>query len=546
MKDKLFFPVILLLVIAIVIVVTKMLLRRKLAGSIREEFNANTRTDILQNVYDKHGIEKCDILDNKSVASSVYLDPLRFRKWKPSDGAANTDPNIEHCYYFADRDPNKILFKGEGDERSLANIGDPLSGASDGNNLCKKSSEMFTKVPFIKSVFDDNKSERTVHESLAYKKCVFEIDKSKVNSGTLNGFWDVLDITKTNSLSCNKQLTALRDEQQSYRKRILELFQMNEAMKLSMQNLKLVENAFRKQYRLVESDTSNTMRTKLNTCNISLQQTQSEYTKEKQDYELEVQQIEKFQADINARITSISYIVDDSNTDVKLVKTQNEDLKLRLGDITAESLTLKKQLDMIQVGYNTCIKQKDELEKQRYGLQSVLTDKVKAYNRLNDEYRTNQITNKQLEDEIANATIEENTLKEKLGIEVIQYDQCKSQQGMLDAEKLKFETDFTTEKKRYEDCTGYVATLDREIIQLLEEIARFKQQMSTVQRQTIDNTAQTTQAVYDINLKYMNDSVTLAKEKCQTQLRAQDELAKTIAQNTHPPDCVDIIRTCGC
>ena len=164
-------------------------------GQIKEAFLNNTYTTTGQDIVTSFAIEKCDILRSQQSLQDGYaealqtefLDGLRLTKFKPKHSETNS--NI-HCFLFNDKANNYYDLA----MTSPPNI-DP----------CTKQNPLFSSSDFIKNVYSDTSP--TDMFTFDLRKCVLEIDPSKVNDNTLSKFWSNV---ASNDCSINTQ--GLRNE----------------------------------------------------------------------------------------------------------------------------------------------------------------------------------------------------------------------------------------------------------------------------------------------------------------------------------------------
>ena len=147
----------------------------------RESFG-NVYTPTAQDVVTSFAIEKCDILRSQQSLSNGYaealqtefLDGLRITKFKPKtkNPTKIMNSNNEYCFLFNDKANNYYDL------------------AMNGIDSCTKQNPIFAS-DFIKSVYSDTSPTDMFTYDL--KKCVLEIDPSKVNDASLSTFWGNID-----------------------------------------------------------------------------------------------------------------------------------------------------------------------------------------------------------------------------------------------------------------------------------------------------------------------------------------------------------------
>ena len=162
----------------------------------KEHFD-NTYTPTGQDVVTSFAIEKCDILRSQQSLQDGYaealqtefLDGLRITKFKPKNSKKSMNSNNEYCFLFNDK-PNNYF--------DLA-MNSPINV-----DPCTKQNPLFAS-DFIKSVYSDTSP--TDMFTFDLRKCVLEIDPTKVNDAALSTFWGNV---ASNDCSINTQ--SLRNE----------------------------------------------------------------------------------------------------------------------------------------------------------------------------------------------------------------------------------------------------------------------------------------------------------------------------------------------
>ena len=202
----------LLIIFLILIVVTGFIIiymkRKPIEGFVPFEFKSIPSTSM----YNKAGIEPCNILDNNTLTSGLYLGSLRFRKEKPGE------PDRTQCYYFTDRDPKKTILQEEIPGRNLPPIADPLSAYP----CSKTDNPLLQNISFITGTKEINTHDATLQPGISYNRCILDIDKSKATPQEINKFWAPLDVTNSSpqSLPCAAALASLQKETDMYNSKI--------------------------------------------------------------------------------------------------------------------------------------------------------------------------------------------------------------------------------------------------------------------------------------------------------------------------------------
>lgn len=129
----------------------------------------NFTKSVLRNEF---GDSSCQVLDDTNLTGDgklmarQYIQGNRIRKYKPLDDKINDD---NKCYinYDTSNEAKDYLLSGR---------------------TCSKEDPFFQDVEFIKDAYLDNGPDKT--NDASYRKCVFEVDPSKVTTQSLQDFWD--------------------------------------------------------------------------------------------------------------------------------------------------------------------------------------------------------------------------------------------------------------------------------------------------------------------------------------------------------------------
>lgn len=153
---------------------------------------AQVNQDLLNNVYDWQGVERCDALNaqdfgwrkdmqHSSLATmDSFIGGFRMREWKPENDSLNNPnykPNMKYCYMY-------------NTSNQVEDLRDRALNANDGMTTCDAFKAYTDNPEFITRTFEDESPDKT--HSLAYKKCVVEIDPTKVTTKSLDTFWKTM------------------------------------------------------------------------------------------------------------------------------------------------------------------------------------------------------------------------------------------------------------------------------------------------------------------------------------------------------------------
>ncbi len=161
-------------------------------------------------------MEKCSTLfssdrsipDDEHLTMTHYINGLRIRKWKPNENEIDErrnelnidlqDKNKDYCYLYNDKlnETQDYVFNSNSSE----------------TNTCSKNNPIF-QSPLVTNVFESEYLDKA--HQMPIKKCVFEIDKSKMEDvSVVTDFWN-----KWKTHDCFSIQNGLRDQLYDYEKR---------------------------------------------------------------------------------------------------------------------------------------------------------------------------------------------------------------------------------------------------------------------------------------------------------------------------------------
>lgn len=176
---------------------------------------------VLRNEY---GDESCSILNdneltgNAKMMAKQYIETNRIKTWKPLNESNESDSISDtkaFCYVNNDLDNNAKDYI--------------LS-----NRSCNIKEDVFNKTSFITNVYEDNKPDKT--NQVAVNKCVIEIDKNKLNTQSLQNFWD--NVGSSDCIQLNKSILELNEFLKSKSKKTQDLLK-NLEQQIKDQNLEI-------------------------------------------------------------------------------------------------------------------------------------------------------------------------------------------------------------------------------------------------------------------------------------------------------------------
>ena len=136
---------------------------------------------------------KGQVLDDDAYfISTGFLPTLRIKQWKPLDNIGKLKKSgSNYCYVNME-------------DYSMKGVPPKACEAA-----------TFANAPFISNTFIDKKQDAT--HSIAYEKCILEIDPSKTNDETLNTFWHTMG-----SNDCSAMVSVLQASNNSLEAQIAE------------------------------------------------------------------------------------------------------------------------------------------------------------------------------------------------------------------------------------------------------------------------------------------------------------------------------------
>lgn len=538
-----------LLVLIITIVILLYQKEKKKERKTKEGFQAQPVGDfpaaLYDTVYAKHGVEKCSILDNGSIPSAAFLDTLRFRKWKPSSRAENTDTNAEYCYYYSDRDAQKRLYRGDPENRSLANIGDPLSSTNDaGIDSCSSNSPLFGKASFVTDVFKDNDVERTVHDSLRYEKCVFKIDANRVTPSALTTFWDELDTTKSNSLACNGQLQALKAEQNNYLGRIAELVQETNLIRQQLQRLRDEERIFKQNNNYVPTLTYQTLQQYCTACSNNIVQSNQTFQTESNQYNIDLQEIAQYRLIKQTSIAAKKKLLQLLVTDINVLDNEIQDQEVLLTLAKNSEMELYTKRSIAKENYESCAKRKAELQDQNKTFQTQKDTNIQISNNAQNTFFKFESINTEIDQDIQSKETNKSNLEKNVDAISNKLLQCTAMMTAQQEERNNLSTDTIAKTRELTVCNQQVEFYKEEIRRLNGNTNFIAQSTDRKEEKITDITVATAADIVKIRQDFTMKTRDLSLRKCEVEANLKEELIKLRQQANAPRKCEDIKPLC--
>ena len=540
----------LLIIFLIIIVVTGFIIiymkRKPIEGFVPFEFKSIPSTSM----YNKAGIEPCNILDNNTLTSGLYLGSLRFRKEKPGE------PDRTQCYYFTDRDPKKTILQEEIPGRNLPPIADPLSAYP----CSKTDNPLLQNISFITGTKEINTPDATLQPGISYNRCILDIDKSKATPQEINKFWAPLDVTNSSpqSLPCAAALASLQKETDMYNSKIDQVQGDIASYKNQLGQLMSASNAFRSQSRIA-NQTPRQVATVAAECeSITKTLTNSLVTAS------------------NNYTTSINAANREKESSYELINTYQNSIQDLKKDITA----IQSQRAPVEttVGYNQSLNQQ-------------LNNTFADLSQRNDDCGRKVLEGMQTLTTLRSQQTELRNQRDRLLQERANTQEALKALGSINAQ---LKTDAVSMADRAQKATEQANTCDRDLKNVtreanywVEELAKIKaalqacqnalspyqSQISVLNRkveQLQGENPELTRNIYDLQAKIQEDTYKFAQIKADADT-ANTQIANEACQRTSdlnmmaaqiqaslvpftkprdklylPPSCADVIKTCAC
>lgn len=308
---------------------------------------------------DEFSEEACNILydqeldKNQFTTATGFIPTMRIKKFKPSKPELYgiTDDNKEMatmCYIDKDSENKKmdILFSNEELD-------------------CTKGNTIFNN-DIITDVFEDNKPDR--NQNFAFNKCVFKVDNSKVNTDSLNTFWN-----KMGKAECDALFADVRKENKEFEQQLDKLLkdyqELSRKVKLNQSDILskkgVISELSKERDTLIEK--SNFISNNLKRIVDSFEIEKRKLAQMKKDYETVIQ-------DYNDKMKTLS-------TNKQQLNDLQESLKLSFQTLTKQYKQLQQEFAVLTTAYDVLYSSYLSLKKQNEKLKADLQSK-------NDEYKS--------------------------------------------------------------------------------------------------------------------------------------------------------------
>lgn len=374
--------------------------------------------------------EPCNILydqtlDNKQfVTATGFVPSMRIKKYKPAkpEQYGLTDGSTM-CYIDRDADNSKIdvLFKN-----------DSLS--------CKKTDTIFGS-DFITDVFEDNKPDRS--QNFPFNKCVFKIDDSKVNIDKLNTFWE-----KMGKAECDALFADLRKENKSLEADIAKLLADYTELVDKFKKAQIDSNGKNVTIKDMSSERDELLEKK-QFITINLNNLKSDYDKTKKKLEQTEEDYKKVVNDYNLKVRTTFDNQKKLDDSYAILKTSFDDLKRSYKQLQQEYSVLKTAYDTLYDQYQTLKTQNNTLKANLQNKEDEYKTKKGAYDlcqyQLNQCLQSTQTGVNDLKYRIIDCKTD---IKRK----TIERDNLQKEKADWDAKLIQARSEEQKSKSAYESC----------------------------------------------------------------------------------------------
>jgi DNA repair exonuclease SbcCD ATPase subunit len=406
---------------------------------------------IMQAMQQHSGVEPCQTLFSRSLEpttrmiASDYIDTKRFKKWKPKEKSnISSEKNIEYCYI------NNDISNGTQDYMMS-------------KRTCDTNNPLIQHVPFILDAFPDNVIENT--QLYPNKKCVFKIDKSKVNQQDLSYFWGS-NVGPSDCIQKNAYITELYDtllNEQS----LLKMSESELRSKLQQMDVMISEQAKRKQQLEEETSSCRQMNESLNTY---LRQTLEERDQLRTAFQNN--ETECVQREVKLRNDT-----QDCNQNLATMKEMHK-------NITIDHDKLKRKHADLQSSYSS-------VRQSLQSLQLTHNKLVTNHQALNTDYDTKQ-------KELGTCSIARKECYSQL-------EQCMPKLAELQKEVATLIDTYNTCDRNRAECNNKLGQCHQDVANLSQQIQQYKDQLTSC-NQSLE-TCKTQQASLNVTIDDQNREI---------------------------------------
>lgn len=506
------------------------LFQQKSRQPIRETFVDNVSPNFLDAMYQAKGIEPCSIISGSNYMSTNYIDPLRIRKWKPTESDPKygqwlaTNSNQEYCYFLMDDD--KRMLKTEEYPDGYASAVDPLANFQN----CTKGNSLFKETPFVKDVFESTGYDAT--HNLPYKKCIIQIDRAEAEPPeAVDAFWRGFGGANNNAF-CEGIANTLKAEANAY---------INKAKELANEL-----NPFRQTYQSVSN-----ARTSLSNC---LQQNAN---------------LTKTISASNEKLTALQSMIGSSNEKygLTILELQNqldplrEALNVKTSDLTnlnnQYNVVLTQDIKQIIEEIQKATIQRDRCRTEFASVSRQLADAKAFYERLNASYRQLTVDHSNCEkvtrEVMANIEDQKPVLldfEQKLATTREQIEKCKTEQARLVQEERFWNEKLRATRNDFDKCSDARAKLEAQIAILKDIKDALIKEIEEIKRRCRDDQSSFNMATVNIHRESAKEIIATEQQRCSASIAMRkrrveliNEINGILAQAN---SCDRMIATCKC
>lgn len=498
--------------------------------NIREAFTDNVKPSFLNAMYESKGIESCDVISGSNYMSTNYIDPLRIRKWKPTESDPKyeewlaTSSNQAYCYFLMDDD--KRMLKTEDFPDGYASAVDPLANFQN----CSKANSLFKDTPIIRDAFESTGYDAT--HNLPYKKCILQIDKAEASSPeAVDAFWRGFGGANNNAF-CEGIANTLKAEANAYLNKIREL--ANDL------------NPFRQTYQSVNNARSSLSNCYVQNSNLNVNITAS-----------------------NEKLASLQRMIGSSNDKLGMsiyeLQSQLEPLREAINVKTSDLTSLNNNYNVVLIpdikqaneNIKSTTAQRDKCRAELALVTRQLAFAKTTYDNLNISYRQLTIDHSNCEkvtrEYIGN--IEDQTpilldIEQKLAITKEQLQKCKTEQARLVQEEQFWNDRLQKTRFDFDKCSDARAKLEAHIASLKDKKDALIKEIEEIKRRCRDDQSSFNMATVNIHRESAKEIISTEQQRCaasiamrKRRVELMNEINGLLAQAN---SCDRTIATCKC
>ena len=347
-------------IITVIIIIVILIVSLSFFATTKEAFTSATTTtlptDVNAQLRTNFGSEKCSNLEspnltgNARMMASQYIDTNRIKQWKPENASTLQG---DFCYVNYDIDNNA-------DDYLMA------------KRSCDKSDPFFASIPFVKKAFVDKVADKT--NDVSTTKCVFELDKSKINKDTLQKFWN--DVGTSECIQLN-----------------MSILELNENLKKQKERNTDIYNGKVQIFQGHEAEIARQLHT-IQQLTVELKQEKETYSQRQSDYQTNLKarndlqnRYREIDQDGKSKISFQTKNLEECTKIKEDRQSQQSQLQQKVNDISGKLTALQADFDVLQAVYKSLAKTVTDLSHDNKSLaedyQKVTSNLLDCQNKLN-------------------------------------------------------------------------------------------------------------------------------------------------------------------